>query len=119
MANGNNTSFVEVKNRLDEIVDAVADEDISLDAALDLYEEAIKLGMQVGTMLEENIAVEEVQATISSMDAESNEPTNNEADKPEVSPELLPADASEVSSELPSADTSGVSPAFKEGEEHE
>lgn len=73
MANDTGTNFEEVKTRLDEIVDAVADENISLDNALDLYEEAIKLGMQVSSLLEEDIAPEEVQARVGRMDAEDAE----------------------------------------------
>lgn len=53
-------SFSAVKERLDEIVEAVSDENISLDEALGLYEEAVKLGMQVSSKLEEDIAEESV-----------------------------------------------------------
>lgn len=47
--------FGEVKARLDEIVEAVSSEDISLDDALELYEEAVKLGMRASSLLEEKI----------------------------------------------------------------
>lgn len=47
--------FGEVKARLDEIVEAVSSEDISLDDALELYEEAVKLGMRASSLLEERI----------------------------------------------------------------
>lgn len=47
--------FGEVKARLDEIVEAVSSEDISLDDALELYEEAVKLGMKASSLLEERI----------------------------------------------------------------
>lgn len=47
--------FGEVKARLDEIVEAVSAEDISLDDALELYEEAVKLGMKASSLLEESI----------------------------------------------------------------
>ena len=56
MASETNITFESVKERLDEIVDAVNDESISLDDALDLYEEAVKLGVQASTLLEEGIA---------------------------------------------------------------
>lgn len=56
MASETNVTFESVKDRLDEIVDAVNDESISLDDALDLYEEAVRLGMQASTLLEEGIA---------------------------------------------------------------
>lgn len=61
MANETGATFESVKARLDEIVDAVNDESISLDAALDLYEEAVKLGMQASTLLEEGIARQEAE----------------------------------------------------------
>lgn len=41
-----------VRERLDQIVQEVSDEDISLDAALDLYEEAVKLGTKATELLE-------------------------------------------------------------------
>lgn len=50
-------SFESVKERLDEIVEAVNDEDMSLEAVLDLYEEAVSLGMQASSILEENIGI--------------------------------------------------------------
>lgn len=47
--------FASVKARLDEIVEAVSAQDISLDDALELYEEAVKLGMKASGLLEEKI----------------------------------------------------------------
>ncbi len=44
--------FAEVRGRLEEIVREVGREDISLDAALDLYEEAVKLGTKATELLE-------------------------------------------------------------------
>lgn len=49
-------SFEEVKGRLDEIVEAVSDENIPLDDALKLYEEAVELGLVASSLLEENLA---------------------------------------------------------------
>lgn len=57
-----NPQFSQIKERLDEIVQTVSAEDISLDDALNLYEEAVSLGMQVSSVLEENIAEEEIAA---------------------------------------------------------
>ena len=51
--------FEAVQARLDEIVRTVADEDLPLDAALDLYEEAVSLGMRASDLLEEGIVVPE------------------------------------------------------------
>jgi exodeoxyribonuclease VII small subunit len=48
-------TFDGVSARLREIADAVSDEDISLDDALSLYEEAIKLGTQAADLCEEGI----------------------------------------------------------------
>ncbi|MEG0071054.1 MAG: exodeoxyribonuclease VII small subunit [Raoultibacter sp.] len=49
-------SFEVVKNRLDEIVETVNDESTSLDDALTLYEEAIKLGMQASNLLDDQVS---------------------------------------------------------------
>ena len=55
-------SFDEVKSRLEEIADAVADEGMPLDDALDLFEEAVTLGLRVGDLIELDVAVDEEQA---------------------------------------------------------
>ena len=47
--------FDAVKARLEEIADAVSGDDISLDQALDLFEEAVALGMQASDLLEEGV----------------------------------------------------------------
>ena len=46
-------TYEQVKGRLDEIVQAVSDEGLSLDDALDLYEEAVKLGMRASQLIED------------------------------------------------------------------
>ncbi len=51
--------FEAVKARLEEIARAVDDENLPLDDALDLYEEAVKLGLQASNLLEVGIVVEE------------------------------------------------------------
>ena len=51
-------TFEGVNDRLAEIVDAVSNDDISLEEALDLFEEAIDLGMQASSLLEEGIVQE-------------------------------------------------------------
>lgn len=53
------TDFASVKNRLAEIADAVSDENLSLDDALDLYEEAVGLGLRASDLLETGIVVPE------------------------------------------------------------
>ncbi len=58
----NNTGdFESLKNRLDEIVELVGDENISLDAALGLYEEAVGIGLEASSLLEEGIAAKNAQ----------------------------------------------------------
>ncbi len=48
-------SFESVKTRLDEIVNAVSDDELPLDEALSLYEEAVGLGLRASDLLEEGI----------------------------------------------------------------
>lgn len=52
-------SFEAVKTRLDEIVDAVSDDDLALDDALALYEEAVGLGLRASDLLEDNIEAQQ------------------------------------------------------------
>jgi exodeoxyribonuclease VII small subunit len=46
-------NFHDVKTRLDEIVDAVSDDSLSLDELLPLYEEAVKLGSRASELIEQ------------------------------------------------------------------
>lgn len=70
------TSFDAVRNRLDEIVDAVNAEGISLDEALALYEEAVKLGLSACDLseldVEEAAASEDAAALQGGSDERSN-----------------------------------------------
>lgn len=65
MPNSSASSFDDVRNRLDEIVEAVNAPGISLDEALSLYEEAVKLGLSACDLSEEGaeelIAKEEAE----------------------------------------------------------
>ncbi len=54
-------SFSDVKDRLNEIADEVAREGISLDDALSLYEEAVKLGLGACDLSESDIFPEEIE----------------------------------------------------------
>ena len=47
--------FQSVKQRLEQIADAVNDEAMPLDEALDLFEEAVALGMQISDLLEAGV----------------------------------------------------------------
>ena len=54
-------TFEAVKSRLDEIVDAVGNEELPLDDALALYEEAVGLGLRASDLLEENIEAQRAE----------------------------------------------------------
>lgn len=62
------SEFQAVKSRLEEIANAVDDQGISLDEALDLYEEAVSLGLRASDLLEVGIAAEEESQVASSLD---------------------------------------------------
>ncbi len=46
------SDFAAIRDRLDEIAAQVRSDDMPLDAALDLYDEAVKLGMKATELLE-------------------------------------------------------------------
>lgn len=74
MAHESYDSFEAVKTRLDEIVDAVSDDELALDDALALYEEAVGLGLRASDLLEENI---ETQQSVEEADEGSDEPSGD------------------------------------------
>lgn len=45
-------AFTQIRDRLDEIATQVRGDDMPLDDALDLYDEAVKLGMKATELLE-------------------------------------------------------------------
>ena len=51
--------FEAVRKRLEEIADAVDDESLSLDDALDLFEEAVSLGLKASDYIEEGVVVDD------------------------------------------------------------
>ena len=55
------TSFEEVNDRLKQIVEAVSDEELPLDEALDLFDEAVALGMKASEMMEDDIAARDAE----------------------------------------------------------
>lgn len=69
MADDKGRTFEDVQGRLNEIVEAVSDENISLDEALALYEEAVKLGLSACDLSEQDIdaylAAQDAQAEVS------------------------------------------------------
>lgn len=61
MASNDYDTFEAVQRRLDEIVEAVRDDNLPLDDALALYEEAVSLGLRGSDLLEENIEAFDAQ----------------------------------------------------------
>lgn len=55
MADEQGRTFEAVHERLEQIVDEVAAEDITLDDALKLYEEAVKLGLSACDLSEQDV----------------------------------------------------------------
>ncbi len=49
-------TFEDIKLRLDQIVAAVSDEELPLEEALGLYEEAVGIGLAASRIIEEGIA---------------------------------------------------------------
>lgn len=62
MVTDGSQSFGDLKSRLDEIVSLVSDSELPLDQALDLYEEAVGIGLQASRIMEEGIAAQETDA---------------------------------------------------------
>ena len=71
------TDFASVKERLSQIAEAVDDEGLSLDAALDLYEEAVALGLKASDLLEVGIGPSEDEGGAPG-DAGGDEPTEQD-----------------------------------------
>lgn len=65
--------FEDVRARLEEIVDEVNAEDISLDDALKLYEEAVKLGLSACELSESDIFPQEEAAEAPEPDYEASD----------------------------------------------
>ena len=84
MANNDHLQdFEAIKTRLEEILEAVSDESIPLDDALDLYEEAVELGMRVSDVLEDGIEVDE--AALAGEDAGEQTQDSESSDEPAAS----------------------------------
>ena len=86
------SEFATVKARLEEIARAVDDENLPLDEALDLYEEAVKLGLKASSLLEVGIVVEEEAAEEAQADAA---PAEAPGDNPDAVPAATPIAAAE------------------------
>lgn len=89
MADEQGRTFEDVHERLSEIVDEVSDEGISLDDALKLYEEAVKLGLSACDLSEQDLdaflATEEESASPSAEeDGASATPTDSTGTTPDA-----------------------------------
>lgn len=77
MESNDSQSYESIKKRLDDIVEAVGDENIPMDDALKLYEEAVRLGLQASRIMEEGIAQNNAKAAdegeVAEGDAQSGE----------------------------------------------
>lgn len=71
-------SFEDLKTRLDEIVALVSDDSLPLDKALDLYEEAVGIGLSASRIMEEGIAVDNAQVAESSHESNLNDSTTDQ-----------------------------------------
>ena len=80
MSDSNAASYDQVRDRLDEIVEAVNAPGISLDEALALYEEAVKLGLSACDLSEEGAEelLEQDAANLTTEQAEQAEATDNQ-----------------------------------------
>ncbi|WP_165044507.1 exodeoxyribonuclease VII small subunit [Adlercreutzia sp. ZJ138] len=79
MANSAGETFADVQKRLDEILDAVNDEETSLDEALALCEEAVGLGLRASDMLEEDVdSAESGRSEPGNAESGSSEPDHSE-----------------------------------------
>ena len=78
---GNNeqqVDFESVKTRLAEIAEEVDDESLSLDEALDLYEEAVALGLKASDLLETGVVVPEEVAPEAGSELQVAQPETSE-----------------------------------------
>lgn len=80
MSDSNAASYDQVRDRLDEIVEAVSAPGISLDEALALYEEAVKLGLSACDLSEEGAEelLEQDAANLTTEQANQDEATDNQ-----------------------------------------
>ena len=71
-------TFEDIKARLDEIVAAVSDEELPLDEALSLYEEAVGIGLTASRIVEEWIAAKEAESAEAQASSDSGTSSSDE-----------------------------------------
>lgn len=110
MAQQSYETFDQVKNRLDEIVEAVGSDDLPLDDALSLYEEAVGLGLRASELLEADIEerdAAEAEASLTAEGVEGAEGAN--APAAEATPDAASAhNAASPAENEPEADTAAA-----------
>ena len=74
------TDYSQLKERLDQIVEAVSNEGISLDDALSLYEEAVKLGSKASALIEQDISAKTAEELAAALAVEQTAPEAPEAE---------------------------------------
>ena len=84
-------SFESLKKRLEEIAEAVGDESMALDDALDLFEEAVALGLRATDLLEDGIVIDE--ESLDGQDGDAALPAEQTSD---AAPAALKADTDEA-----------------------
>ena len=73
------STFEDVANRLDQIVDAVRDKDLSLEKSLDLFDEAIALGSRAVDLVDSTEFSPSEREALAEMSAPTpDEPANEE-----------------------------------------
>lgn len=97
MADEERRSFEGVHERLSQIVDEVSAEDISLDDALKLYEEAVKLGLSACDLSEQDIEAHLAAADAAGTEAGA-EPAEGDAasEAADGAPEAVTADPADA-----------------------
>lgn len=71
-------TFEDIKARLDEIVAAVSDEELPLDEALSLYEEAVGIGLTASRIVEEGIVAKEAESAEAQASSDSGTSSSDE-----------------------------------------
>ena len=71
-------TFEDIKARLDEIVAAVSNEELPLDEALSLYEEAVGIGLTASRIVEEGIAGKEAESAEAQASSDSGTSSSDE-----------------------------------------
>jgi exodeoxyribonuclease VII small subunit len=69
MGDVDTSSYSQVNDRLKQIIAQVSDGSIALDDALDLFDEAVQLGVRASTLMEEDITSRDLAAASDEADA--------------------------------------------------